>query len=221
MFDKQTKKFCSAVVDALPDVSEEVMQGWIGNPQSLKRTLKTALCPHEESATNTPVSQTDSVFLRLLSAGQSIIVGATDGQETLADATDVFRSFIDPDFKNWGCDVVSGPTPETGAEVYELVRDGNFGQFFPSLGRPLDQLCWAPSQIKHFCRDHENWLRTDGYGTTFLFKVGDEYFVASVDRDGARGLRVVVFRFSYNGVWRGDGRNRVVVPQLTTVPSGT
>jgi|SRR3989344_635152 len=44
MFDRQTKKFCSAVVDALPELSEDVMQGWIGNPMGLQKVLL-ALCP--------------------------------------------------------------------------------------------------------------------------------------------------------------------------------
>ncbi len=45
MFDNQTKKFCSAVVDALPnDISEDVMQGWIGNPKGLQKFLH-GLCP--------------------------------------------------------------------------------------------------------------------------------------------------------------------------------
>ncbi len=45
MFDRQTKKFASAVVDALPEVDEDVMQGWIGNPKALQEVLKKALCP--------------------------------------------------------------------------------------------------------------------------------------------------------------------------------
>ncbi|HXK31237.1 MAG TPA: hypothetical protein VJZ94_00595 [Candidatus Paceibacterota bacterium] len=43
MFDRQTKKFCSAVVDALPELSEDVMQGWIGNPMGLQKVLLIAL----------------------------------------------------------------------------------------------------------------------------------------------------------------------------------
>ena len=44
MFDRQTKKFCSAVVDALPELSTDAMQGWIGNPLGLQKVLF-ALCP--------------------------------------------------------------------------------------------------------------------------------------------------------------------------------
>lgn len=47
MFDRQTKKFCSAVTDALPEVSEDVMQVWIGNPTGLQKVLRLALCPPE------------------------------------------------------------------------------------------------------------------------------------------------------------------------------
>jgi len=48
MFDSQTKRFCSAVVDALPaELSEDVMQGWIGNPKGLQKVLRDGLCPPE------------------------------------------------------------------------------------------------------------------------------------------------------------------------------
>ena len=41
MFDRQTKRFCSAVVDALPsEVPEDVMQGWIDNPKALQKFLR-------------------------------------------------------------------------------------------------------------------------------------------------------------------------------------
>lgn len=47
MFDPQTKKFCAAVVEALPELSEDVMQGWIGNPKGLQKVLRDGLCPPE------------------------------------------------------------------------------------------------------------------------------------------------------------------------------
>lgn len=47
MFDPQTKKFCAAVVEALPVLSEDVMQGWIGNPKGLQKVLRDGLCPPE------------------------------------------------------------------------------------------------------------------------------------------------------------------------------
>lgn len=45
MFDRQTKKFCAAVVEALPpNISERVMQVWIDSPRALQDALGLALC---------------------------------------------------------------------------------------------------------------------------------------------------------------------------------
>ncbi len=55
MFDRQTRKFCSAVVDALPELSEDVMQGWIGNPKGLQEVLRDGLCPPEIQAVDTMI----------------------------------------------------------------------------------------------------------------------------------------------------------------------
>lgn len=44
MFDRQTKKFCAAVLEALPEVPKDIMQGWIENPCGLNRVLREALC---------------------------------------------------------------------------------------------------------------------------------------------------------------------------------
>ena len=54
MFDSQTKKFCSVVVDALPkNISEDVMQGWIDNPKGLQKFLL-GLCPSVAEPKLTP-----------------------------------------------------------------------------------------------------------------------------------------------------------------------
>ncbi len=84
---------------------------------------------------------------------------------------------------------------------------------FNSLSTDLDKLCLTQDQIIEFCTNHPSWLRQDGYGTFFLFKVKDEFFVCSVHvRDG--GLCVGVDRLADGCVWDADGAHRVVVPQL-------
>jgi len=55
MFDKQTKKFCSAVVDALPEMDSDTMQGWIGNPKALQNFLRDLCSP---GFTPTPKEET-------------------------------------------------------------------------------------------------------------------------------------------------------------------
>jgi len=154
-----------------------------------------------------------NAILRLISGGKSIIIDDCDGSETIANAKDIFKSGIDSDFKNWGTDKPGQATEETAVQVHEMVKDATFAQMFGSLGTDLDKLCLTQHQIKKFCKKHANWLRTDGYGTFFLFKVEDQYFVANVNVRGD-GLRVYVGRLESGYVWGAEGLRRVVVPQL-------
>lgn len=155
-----------------------------------------------------------SGFLCFLSTGgQPIIIGETDGTKTLARATDVFTGHIDPNFKDWGLDVPNGAKPATPVEVHELVKDGCFSQFFPTLGA-LDQLCLTQAQIEKFCLEHRRWLRKDGNVTLFLFKVEDWFFVVRVNFDNRDRLEVRVRSFLYDHVWFASYKHRLVVPCL-------
>ena len=153
--------------------------------------------------------------LKLISAGNRVVIPSTDGTETLATANDVFNH-IDSDFKNWGCDGVERPTPETPVEVYELVKDANYRTIYGHFGQNLDRLCLTTPQIKKFfAAEADNWLREDGWAVyQFLFKVGNEFFVARAYRyeDGHR--KVDVRRFSDDCVWYAESRRRFVLPQL-------
>jgi hypothetical protein len=152
--------------------------------------------------------------LKLISGDKKITVAATDGTETLANTNDVFY-YIDNDFRNWGTNVAGKRTVETTVQVYEMIKDGNFSQIYGGFGENLDRLCLSQAQIKVFCRDHRGWLRKEGYGSFFLFKVGTEFFVASVRVYSDGYLYADVDRLSYGFVWRADDRLRFVFPQLT------
>ncbi|MDP2944204.1 MAG: hypothetical protein Q8N57_01360 [bacterium] len=152
-------------------------------------------------------------ILKFISKGESLLIDAVSGKETLAQAKDVFPSGIDPDFEKWGTDEASQATEETPAQVHEMVKDATFAQMFGSLGTDLDKLCFTQHQIKNFCKKHPNWLRADGYATFFLFKVKDQYSVAGVGVGGG-GLFVNVHRLELGLVWNAEYLHRVVVPQL-------
>ena len=156
-----------------------------------------------------------ALILKLISEAETLMIDDVDGRQTLATAKDVFPSGIDGDFKNWGLDKAGVATKETSVQVHEMHKDATFAQMFGSLGADLDKLCLTQHQIKTFCKKYPNWLRTDGYGTFFLFKVGDQFFVASV-RLYSDGLYVRVDGLGYGHVWRAGRRPRVVVPQLAT-----
>ena len=152
-------------------------------------------------------------YLKLISGDEKIIIGATDGQGTIAQAKDAFSGYIDPDFRNYKTDVKGQPTKETPVQVLEQIKDGTFAQIFGGFGENLDRLCLTQGQIIRFVKDNEKWLRADGYGTFFLFKVNGEFFVADVRRY-SDGLRVYVRRLSDDRVWGAEDRPQVVVPQL-------
>ncbi len=151
-------------------------------------------------------------ILRRLYGDEVIMVGATDGTETIADAGDVFTGWLDPDFKEWGIDKSSGvATKAAPVEVRELNKNATFGEVFGSLGKIKD-LCLTQGQIIDFCREHRDKLRQGGYCTFFLLVVEDVPFVADAYVDSDE-LKVCTYRFENDGVWDAGDRHRVVVPQ--------
>lgn len=163
------------------------------------------------------IAESVTGILKLISAGQEVEIGETDGTETLADARDVFN-YVDNDFRNWNTNVSGKPTKKAKAQVFEMVKDGDFRAIFGGTGRDLGSLCWEQSQIKTFVRNHKKWLRTDGYATFFLFKVGEgkdkRFFVAYVYLFSDGCLFVYCNQFEFDCVWFAVYRRRVVLPQL-------
>ena len=153
-------------------------------------------------------------IVKLISGAETLELDETDGKATIAKAKDTFPGWIDPDFKEYGCDVKSEPTKKTQVSVHEMIKDGTFAQIFNGMSDDLNKLVMTQPQIIQFVQKHRKWLRTEGYGTFFLFKVGDGIFVASVNFHGDGRLGVRVVRFSRDCVWRAGDRLRVVVPQL-------
>lgn len=151
-------------------------------------------------------------YLRLLYADDRITIPVTGGQRTIADAKKVFTWGIDSDFQRWGTNKPSGNKPETDVKVLEMYQDATFKQLFESFGKPLDELCMTQDQIIAYCEKHKDKLRRDGYGNFFLFKSGDEFFVARVFVDDGGELGAFVYRLEDGIVWRGVFRLRVIVP---------
>ena len=152
--------------------------------------------------------------LKLISGAETLTLDATDGQEILAEAGDRFNGYLDSDFRNWKTNVKGNPTEAQNVQVHEMTKDGTFKQIYGGLGTDLNALCLSQAQIIQFVKNHRKWLRTDGYGTFFLFKVGEEFFVAFVRVGSGGSLDASVNRFSGVDVWDAEVRRRFVVPQL-------
>ena len=155
------------------------------------------------------------MIIKLISADKRVVIGATDGTETLASANDVF-SYISPDFKNWGCNKAEPITPDMTVEVYEQIKDATYPEIFGSFDQNLDHLVLTTPQIKNFVVNHTKDYLLDAEWTCFrfLFKVSSEFFIADVRvlKDGTREVRVT--RFLDGSVRHAEYRHRIVVPQL-------
>lgn len=163
-----------------------------------------------------PTLNPESPCLKLISEGKQVKIAATSGTEILACADDVF-SYIDTSFKDWGCDKPEHPTEEMNVEVFEQIKDAVYENIFGSFNRDLDSLTLTTAQIKSFVINNtQDYIRQAEEWTTFrfLFKVGNEFFIADtrIHADGKRDVRVR--RFSYDGICYAEHHHRIVVPQL-------
>jgi heme-degrading monooxygenase HmoA len=117
----------------------------------------------------------------------------------------------------------SSSSEEKDFLVYENNKDGDFETLFGSFNQNLKNLAFeSKEQIETFCKENRHLLRTEGYGTFFLYteKVNDEeeFFVAHVYLYSAE-LRVYVNHLSDDRVWRARRAHRIVV--LVTKPLDT
>jgi hypothetical protein len=155
------------------------------------------------------------MIIKLISAGKRVVIGATKGTETLVSANEVFSS-ISSDFKNWGCDKAEQETPEMAVEVYEQIEDATYPKIFGSLDQNFDRLVLTTPQIRNFVVNHakDYLLEAEWTCFRFLFKVGNELFIADVRvlSDGNRAVRVT--RFLDGSVRHAEYHHRIVVPQL-------
>jgi hypothetical protein len=164
----------------------------------------------------------DGITQRLY-ADEEIIIGATDGKETISRAIDVFW-FIDDDFQHWGLDLPGDPTPPTLTDIRELAENGSSPKVYKSLG-DLDRLYVQQSQVKKFCRELFSKLRTEGCDTLFLLKKGKDgvlrdrsnLYLASVNmHETNNDVKLMIFahRFLFDGERDAKFKHRYVVPKL-------
>jgi len=116
--------------------------------------------------------------------------------------------------------VAAPPTKETAVQVYEMVRNSSFQELFGGFGVPLDSLALTQAQIKQFAKLYPNRLKKGGNGTFFLFKVGNEFFVAAAYffSDGRLGVRVR--GLTLERVFRAQKRHRLVGKVILSASSG-
>lgn len=214
------KQIAGQFQSVMNDISDGLKERGITSAQAISalaqptayRAIKAIIDVIAELIAGAKVSIQNSV-LKLISAGTSIKIDAVDGSGTLSKAKEVFV-WIDPDFVGYGADEPGLATKETPVAVYEIAKNSTFAQMFRSLSSNLNKLCLTQAQIKNFAEKHHNWLRTCGYGTFFLFKSNNNFFVAGVGVRSGGEFVVRAVRFEKDDVWSAEGKYRLIVPQL-------
>ncbi len=200
------------------EVVEELAQAGIINTKNLQQVLgmKGFAASIREFVKTKIAELAENIrgLVKLISGAEKLWLDETDGKQIIAKAKDTFLGWIDPDFKEYGTNVVSEPTGKACVEVHEMIKNGTFAQIFGGMATDLKSLCLTQPQIIQFVQKYPKWLRTGGYGTFFLFKVGGEFFVAFVSWRGGERLAVLARRLSHAGEWNANDRRRLVVPQL-------
>jgi len=160
-------------------------------------------------------SSKDTIYLHYL---KTIKVKASDGTRMIYKSPEVFKSYLDINFKKWGLTEVPNATTQTAVDMYELYKDAISKKFILSLNRPLESLILTDNQIIDICLDNHIDLRKDGHANLFLIKkdkkkvaTEDNVFVVLVGV-GADGLRVYVNGFSDGSGWNGSYLHRFFVP---------
>ncbi len=158
------------------------------------------------------IAQNVGSRLKRLFPERILELSENDGRETLAESTDVFTAGIYGAAKRGPC----SPTWKTPLSVYEMIKDGTYKQIFGGFGENLKRLCLTESQIVIFCRDPRNlkYLRSEGYGTFFLFEGEHGGFSVADVRVYDVGLNLRVYPLELDRMWHPRYQPRVVVPQL-------
>ncbi len=165
-----------------------------------------------------------SVILKLIFGDQPFVIKALDGSCLIHEAEKTFKSYIDPNFVDWGLNKTGIATPETQIRVDEVVGEGTFMNIFGFLPATWNQKWLSQNQVIEFCETLHGWLRQDECATMFLCKIDenksvneekpqDDLVVVFVDVISG-GLDVDVFRLDDVIVWGEGYRYRVVSPQL-------
>jgi len=155
-------------------------------------------------------------ILKLIPGGEKLIIEALGGKAYISNAKEIFKSYIDEDFKNWGLDQPEPATPETLLNISEMISDGTFVQIFTGITNNLDKIIMTQAQIIRFYEKYLSWFSQEDNAAFCLTKVGREYFVVGA-LYYSDGLGVDVYRLDYDHVFYSKYRHRVVSPQL--IPS--
>ncbi len=157
------------------------------------------------------IGPSQTKYLRMLAA-MPITIKETSGERTIAESGRLFRRHIDHSFEKLGQSHAAVQKPKTHLCVYDLVKDGNFKDYFGSLPSNFDQLCLTQDQVVAFCEEYSEQF-IDGYTVFILLKETNYYQVAAVSGTTS-GLMICLHYFKLQSIWEIVDKLRLVVPVI-------
>jgi hypothetical protein len=162
-------------------------------------------------------------FLRLISDDEKLILPLSSGSRYIANEKNVFKSFIDSDFVQWGLNKPSYVTKETKFTIYEVTQDASLLQMYESLPGRWDQKIFTQNQIIDYCERFKEYLSGDFAETFFLAKrhsfrpvreskPEENIIVVHVYAHGD-GLGARAGTFDANITWESALKVRLIIPQ--------
>ena len=195
-YDSKTAAFAGYLIQNVPPLTDEEMNGWMDNPRATKKFLSDLKPPEMAPAKPTP----------LLFVIATTNLGAVARKKTEQCFTGSRYAYRDGDFDNWipanqpnadAC-VITTLAPSKGwtfAEAAVAVLGIGASTDVVLLGNLLIQhghtmtLAQAEEMVEKTERDEKTGMRTDGYANFFFVETGDEknpVSVAHVSRDDSR-----------------------------------
>jgi hypothetical protein len=95
-YDRRTADFLKVVLEQMPDLSDDVMEGWIKNPDAVKKALENVFSPHQKKNSRFDTWKTISLGtgIKTLEDFQKILL-----YKPLKIQKSVYDIFLEPNFK--------------------------------------------------------------------------------------------------------------------------
>lgn len=191
-YDRQTAKFIATLCQSIPDMSGDVMQGWIENPKALQKTLAEAITPPLDTEVKTEAPSLRNLDLTLSVPAQPECKVANCFTDTAVFA------YRDSDFDNW-LPATLPASAEVAVNGYELTKTTT-EETLSKVGRPFTNLTQIEDLIRRTKRGENTGLITDGCANIFFLQVGKSVSVVLASRC-SDGWHVRYFRFCPMAEW--------------------
>lgn len=194
-FDRQTAKFLAVVGENMPELSGDLMQGWIQNPRAVQKVLSNAFCPPKIATPRFKVWKTIKLGTGLNTAGD-FRRALRDGEFKLSNsASEILGK---PAFtvaaEETEVDLVKVTAAELGFkkyiqlyQIYECAKKFGLELFPPEFGPQLRLQCQNQPNDEMILVAMEPVFLSDGCSHVFKIEHNDSGLWLNSHRFGRSG----------------------------------